>query len=270
MRNESGMDMKQEAGAKPGRAQGKWPRGAVLLAVAATVWAPVPVQAQLFGDNEARRAILDLRQRYQTLTDEHTRMRSSMLEQQNQIEALRGELAKARGREEQLARDLAELQQRQKDLARAVEGRSAGGRAPAASVNADDADAEAGAASKEKSEFDAALNQFRKADYAKAQSGFRNFLKNHPQSGMKVSALFWLGNSDYALRNYRSAMANFRAMVAQAPDHERAPEALLSIANCQAELKDTAGARSTLEQLIAKYPRTEAAQAGRDRLARLK
>ena len=87
---------------------------------------------------------------------------------------------------------------------------------------------------------------------------------------MKTSALFWLGNSDYALRSYRSAMANFRAVVAQAPDHERAPEALLSIANCQTELKETTAARATLEQLVAKYPRTEAAQAARDRLARLK
>ena len=45
---------------------------------------------------------------------------------------------------------------------------------------------------------------------------------------------------------------------------------MLSIANCQIELKDTAGARTTLGALIKQYPQSEAAQAGRDRLSKLK
>ena len=266
---ETGMIMKRDAGVGQGVQGRGWPTGAALLAVSAAMLMPLSAQAQLFGDNEARRAILDLRQRYQTLTDEQARTRSSLLELQNQIESLRSELAKSRGREEQLARDMAEMQQRQKDLARAVEERSSASR-PAAAAASNGDEAEAGAGGKEKAEFDAALNHFRKGDYAKAQTAFRAFVRNRPQSSMKTSALFWLGNSDYALRSYRSAMANFRAVVAQAPDHERAPEALLSIANCQTELKETTAARATLEQLVAKYPRTEAAQAARDRLARLK
>ena len=92
----------------------------------------------------------------------------------------------------------------------------------------------------------------------------------HPRSSHRVLAQFWLGNSDYALRDYKGAIANFRAVVSQAPNHERAPEALLSIANCEVELHNTAAARAALEQLIARYPRSEAAQAGKDRLARLK
>ena len=50
----------------------------------------------------------------------------------------------------------------------------------------------------------------------------------------------------------------------------RAPEAVLSIANCQIELKDTRAARKTLEDLIKAYPQSEAAVAGKERLARLK
>ena len=50
----------------------------------------------------------------------------------------------------------------------------------------------------------------------------------------------------------------------------RAPEAMLSIANCQIELKDTRAARATLESLVKTYPQSEAAQAGKERLARLK
>ena len=70
-------------------------------------------QAQLFGDDQARQAILDLRQRFDQsvaaqnrLVDENTQMRRSMLDLQQQIESLRGELARSRGQEEQLRYDL--------------------------------------------------------------------------------------------------------------------------------------------------------------------
>jgi TolA-binding protein len=45
---------------------------------------------------------------------------------------------------------------------------------------------------------------------------------------------------------------------------------MLAIANCQAELKDPKGARVTIDQLIKTYPRSEAAQAGKERLASLR
>ncbi|TXI20621.1 MAG: tol-pal system protein YbgF, partial [Ottowia sp.] len=65
-------------------------------------------QAQLFGDDQARQAILDLRQRFDQavtaqnrLVDENAQMRRGMLDLQQQIESLRGELARSRGQEEQ-------------------------------------------------------------------------------------------------------------------------------------------------------------------------
>ena len=55
-----------------------------------------------------------------------------------------------------------------------------------------------------------------------------------------------------------------------APDSPRAPEAMLAIANCQAELKDTKAAKKTIDDLLKAYPKSEAAQAGRERLAALR
>ena len=43
------------------------------------------------------------------LVDENTQMRRSMLELQQQIELLRGDLARLRGQEEQMTRDISEL-----------------------------------------------------------------------------------------------------------------------------------------------------------------
>jgi tol-pal system protein YbgF len=122
----------------------------------------------------------------------------------------------------------------------------------------------------ERRAYDAALASFRASDFAAAQSGFLALLARYPKSGYLPSALFWLGNAQYATRDYKEAITNFRILLQAAPDHLRAPEALLSIANCQIELKDVRGARKSLEDLAKAYPQSEAAQAGKERLARLR
>jgi TolA-binding protein len=81
---------------------------------------------------------------------------------------------------------------------------------------------------------------------------------------------FWLGNALYGKRDYKEAIAAFRAFVTAAADHPRAPEALLALANSQAEMKDPRGARKTLDELLKSDPKSEAAQAGKERLASLK
>ena len=95
-------------------------------------------------------------------------------------------------------------------------------------------------------------------------------MSRHAKSGYVESALFWLGNAQYATRDYKEAIVNFRALVAKNPEHVRAPEAVLSIANCQLDLKDAKGARKTLFDLVKAYPQSEAAVAAKERLLTLK
>lgn len=256
------------------------------------VCAASTAHAGLFDDEEARKAILELRQRVEAvrqeadlkLTDQLRRtgersaeemgqLRRSLLELQNQIESLRGEIASLRGQNEQaqregqvLARQLAESQRQQKDATLAMEERFRKFEPAKVSVDGKEFVAEP----LEKRDFEAALAIFRKGDFALAQGAFLEFLKRYPQSGYAPSGLFWLGNAQYATRDYKEAVVNFRALLAQAPDHLRAPEAVLSIANCQIELKDTRAARKTLEDLTKAYPQSEAAVAAKDRLTRLR
>lgn len=240
--------------------------------------------AQIFGDDQARQAILDLRQRFDQavaaqnrLVDENVQMRRSLLDLQQQIESLRGELARVRGQEEQLTRDITELkkgqeasQQQLDERLRKVEmgesSRAEGLDSAAGASNPMTGEGSAG----EKPEYDAALAVFRAGDFRGAQTSFANFIKRYPRSTLAPSALFWLGNAQYATRNYKEAITNFRSLLTAAPNHQRAAEAMLSIANCQIEMKDTRAARATLESLVKTYPQSEAAQAGKERLARLK
>ena len=233
--------------------------------------------AALFDDDEARRAILDLRQKVEIqqqrnledirkANDDNAQLRRSILELSNQLEVLRADMAKMRGQDEQLARDIAELQRKQKDVSQAVEERIR--KFEPSKVTVDGKEFVAGPA--EARDFDAGLATLRKGEFAAAQTAFLDFLKRYPESGYRPSALFWLGNSQYALRAYREAITNFKAVIALEPDHVRSPEAALSIANCQLELKDTKSARKTLEDLIKVYPQAEAASVAKDRLAKLK
>ena len=229
--------------------------------------------AALFEDDEARRAILEMRQRIdqvqqsnQRTGDDSAQLRRSLLDLQSQIESLRGELADLRGQNEKLRRDVADLQQHQKDIAKNVDDRLRQFEPETVQVDGREFKAEPA----EKNDYEAALTVFRTGKFADAATAFQAFVRKYPQSGYVPSARFWLGNAQYATRAYKEAIDNFKALLASAPDHARAPEAALSIANCQVELKDTKAARKTLEDLMRVYPQSEAASAAKERLARLK
>ncbi|QNP60022.1 tol-pal system protein YbgF [Paenacidovorax monticola] len=255
-----------------------WAR--VGLAAALSVAFATSGHAALFEDDEARRAILELRQRVDSLTqanqragedlrrsgDDTSQLRRSLLDLQTQIEALRSEQAKLRGQNEQLLRDVTELQRRQKDMAQGVDERLRQFEPVKVSVDGQEFQADPA----EKRDFEAALAVFRTGKFADAGSAFAGFLKQYPRSGYVPSARFWLGNAQYATRDYKEAINNFKALLSAAPEHARAPEAALSIANCQLELKDTRAARRTLEDLIKAYPQSEAVGAAKERLSRLK
>lgn len=276
---------------------------ALLPALAAAIFIGLcsPAHA-LFSDDEARRAILELRQRVdaqrqlidslsQTVEaqkallaqqatqleaqqveerrrggDEGAQTRRSLLALQQQIEALSAELARMRGGDEQLARDLADLQLRQKNAGQGLEERLQ--RLEPVKVTVDGR--EFLVAPAEQRAYEAALAIFRKGDFAAAASAFSDFLQTRPHPGYRNSALFWQGNALYGARDYNGALQAFRALLQAAPEHPRAPEAVLSIANCQLELKQVPAARRTLEDLVKAYPQSEAAATARERLPRIK
>ena len=229
--------------------------------------------AALFEDDEARRAILELRQRVDVLQqvnqrsgDDNSQVRRSLLDLQTQIETLRMEQAKLRGQNEQLLRDVADLQRRQKDIAQGVDERLRQFEPVKVTVDGLEFQADAD----EKRDFEAALAVFRAGKFADAKTAFAGFVRQYPRSGYLPSARFWLGNAQYAAREYKEAIGNFKMLLSEAPGHARAPEAALSIANCQIELKETRTARKTLEDLLRDYPQSEAAVAAKERLSRLK
>jgi tol-pal system protein YbgF len=245
-----------------------------------------PAQAALFGgDDEARRAILDLRQRLeqsqnatralieqnaqsqnQTQNQAIGQLRGALLDLQGQIDRLKSELAQSLGAQERLARDLTELQLRQKDVLSAVDDRLRRFEPVPATIDGREVMVDPA----EKAEFEKAMAFFRQADFAAAQTALSAFLLRYGSSAYVPTALFWLGNAQYANKSYKESMANFQKLLSMAPNHPRAAEAMLAISNVQIELKDLKAARKTLEDLIVAYPQAETAATARDRLSRLR
>jgi tol-pal system protein YbgF len=251
--------------------------GVLAMVLALSFTALAPAHAALFEDSDARKAILELRQRLDQSEQQRAKLlaessqqieqlKRSLLDLNTQIELMRGDLAKMRGTEEQLTRDVSEVQRQQRDIQQGVDARMSKLEPQKVSVDGRDflADVE------EKRQFDDALGVLRKGDFPGAATALSAFQRRYPASGYTPSVLFWLGNAQYGKREYREAMTSFRTLVANHADHPRAPEALLSVANCQLELKDTKSARRTLDELLKAYPQSEAAQAGRQRIASLR
>ncbi len=240
-----------------------------------------PVQAGLFDDDEARKAILDLRQKLEQSVDAQRARQSelnaqvleqigqikrSLLDLNSQLEMLRSDNAKLRGQNETLSRDVADLQRKQKDVLQGVDERVRKLEPQKVTVDGKEflADAE------EKRLYEEAMAPMRKGEFAAAASGLAAFQRRYPGSGYNDSVLFWLGNAQYGKREFKEAIASFRNLVSNTPDHPRAAEALLSVVNCQIELKDNKAAKRTVDELVKAYPASEAAQAGKERAILLK
>ena len=232
------------------------------VALAAAMLVSASAQAALFEDGDARRAILELRERVERQGEEIQNFQRSLLEQQNQFEALRAEIARIRGEKEELTQEL----RRQQELSQGVDDRLK--KFEPTKVKVDGVEFVADPA--ETKAYEDALAIFRKGEFGAASTAFNDFIKRNPKSGYVLPSLFWLGNAQYANRSYTSAINNFNTLLSKAPNHMRAADSMLSVGNCQLELKDIKAARKTFNELVKAYPHTEAAAAASERLAKHK
>jgi tol-pal system protein YbgF len=250
--------------------------GAALLGLSLTLGCVGSARADLFADNDARRAILDLRdqvtqlqQQQQAMRDADTKqaqqMRGAMLDLNNQIDQLKAEIAQLRGEQDtttrQLADTVAKVQAGQQDLSQRL--------APLEPVTVQIGDKSYSVRPAEKAAFDQPMASFRGSDFAAAGSGFKAFLAQYPASPYAAEAQYWLANALFAQQRYPEAQTAFASLIASSPNSQHLPEAMLGLANTQSELKQLHAARGTLKKLIETYPKSDAAQTAKERLAKL-
>lgn len=269
------------------------PRLAAYGLLLALLAAALPAQAQLFGgDDQARRAIIELRERVeanrltaeqanqalqqqqteltQRLDEELLGLRRNLVEIGTQNDALRRELAELRGHNERLAHLVAELQRQQRDLQRDWQAQLDQRLRPLEPITVTVEGVEFQTRPEEVQAFDAAMVVLRASDFERAARLFGEVVAQFPRSGYVVPALYWQGNAQYAARQHAASVETFRRMIASSPRHPRVPDALLGIANAHIAQRDNRAARAALQELIQAHPTTEAAAVARERITRLR
>ena len=235
-----------------------------------------PAHAGLFDDDEARKAILDLRIKLDAFTREVNdrinvingridRLELStrgQLELNNQIEQLRSETAKLRGQLEVQANELADLQRKQRDQMAQVSDKLKQFEPVPVSVDGKSVAIDPA----EKRSYDAAIALFQAGDFKSAQTALSNFTQSFPQSALRSNAEYWTASAIFAQRDWRSAILALQAFITRYPDSQRTPDAMLLLGNAQLENRERLPARKTFEQLIEKFPTAPAATQARDKL----
>jgi len=199
--------------------------------------------AQAFSDDEARRAILELREQVKRYEDQN---RQARLQFADQIQSMQNEMARMRGQLEQLNWQ-ADLQQRASQD-------QAGGNTPQV------------ADPQEQAAYEGPMGLFRSGKYKEAAASFDDFLQAYPDSQLAAEARFYQGSSRYASKDFKGSIQGLQAMIEASPQDPRAPDALLVIAASQIELGNMAGAKSSLQKIVKDYPDTSAAETAKSRL----
>ncbi|WP_277187188.1 tol-pal system protein YbgF [Caballeronia sp. BR00000012568055] len=241
-------------------------RAAAAACVVGSTMLSVPAHAGVFDDNEARKAVLDLRTKTDGLTNQLQAAQRTILDQSNRLDQLNQQVATLRGQNEDLANQVATLQKQQKDYYADLDARLKKFEPQQETVDGVQGAVQPG----ETDAFNAASTQFRNGDYKNAAASFKAFVAKYPQSPYQPTAQYWLGNALYAQRDYKGSTAIWQNLVKTYPTHPRAPEALLAIANNQIEQGQKAAAKQTLQQIISQYGGTEVAQNAQSKLSQVK
>ncbi|WP_322997716.1 tol-pal system protein YbgF [Castellaniella sp.] len=198
--------------------------------------------AHAFSDDEARRAILELRTQIQQIKDQNQQAR---LQLADQMDMLHQEIATLRGRVEELS---------QINRNASAPGQ---GNAPQTPQTGDP---------QQQAAYEAAADQYRNGRYKEAAGSFATFVQSYPNSDTATDAQFYLGSSQYASKDFKNSIQTMQALVKAHPDDARAPDALLVVAADQIELNDMKGAKASLQRIIKDYPQSSAAETAKSRL----
>ena len=211
----------------------------VCLTASSSAWA-------LFSDDEARKAILDLRKSLAT----------TQLELQNEIEKLKADNAELRGKVESLEKQGEDINNSQKTYYQDLDTRLGNVEPRTMTIEGVNGIVQPG----EKKSYDDALKAFQAGNLKRADESFTAFAGKYSQSPYLPLALYWGANSKYANKNYTGAITQLQTLIKKYPNHPRIPAAMVTLGNSQLESGNKVAAKKTFSEIITKYPDTEAAK----------
>lgn len=238
---------------------------AMLIGLSSPAW-------PLFSDDEARRAILDLRARHEALSVRLTELDRQLqnlsqgqLQLLNENERLKAEIARLRGLIEETGHSAVTGRNQQRDLYTDLDRRIR--QLEPVIVTIDGQPFKVSTA--EKTQFEDMRESLKTGDFRKAATSALGFELAYPGSPLAAQALLLRGTALYAEKNYAGVIEARLEFLSRYPSHPSRGQVMLNLAASQQESGDLQGARGTLDQLLRIVPSGPVANEASDRLKTL-
>ncbi len=115
--------------------------------------------------------------------------------------------------------------------------------------------------------YEAAYLQVTRGQYDLAVNAMEDFVRQFPSSDLADNAVYWIGESYYAMRRFNQAVEAFVRLIDAYPRGDKVPAAMLKLGYAFSEMGDAATARRYWTSLVEKYPDREEAALARTRLS---
>ncbi len=114
------------------------------------------------------------------------------------------------------------------------------------------------ASSSAKDMFDAGRGALDRAEYAQAETAFKEFIKSHPKDKLVPEATYGLGESYFVRQKHTEAAEQYLNLTTKYGKSARAPEGMLKLGMSLRALGSTQEACATLGEVLRRYPNANA------------
>jgi tol-pal system protein YbgF len=122
----------------------------------------------------------------------------------------------------------------------------------------------------EKAAYQAAFDTLKEGRYKKAKIELKAFLDKYPGSNYAGNAQYWLGEAHYVTRNFEQGIIEFKKVINKYPTSNKLPDAMLKLGYTFYEIKQYPQAKSILQDLRDRFPTSTAARLATKRLDRIR
>lgn len=222
--------------------------------------------ALAFADDDARRAILELRENVKQLQSDLTVTRNAQMQLMTEINSLKERNRQLTGRVEELSNAITVEKRSTRDLFSSLDQRVEAFEPQTVVINGQTVTVDP----KEKEAYDAAVLLMQDGKFKDAASAFSRFVKQYDKSPYRPEALYWWGTSAFAAEQYKTAISSQNQLIREFPKHVRVPDAMLLVGSAQAASGSLKAARATFQKVVKAYPNTDAAKTAQARIKALK
>ena len=177
--------------------------------------------AMAFADDDARRAILDLRAQVAALEEQ---LKNAQISFATRLDNLQNQNRLLTGQVEELTNAIRQEKRSTRELYTSID------------------------------------ELLKAGDYKKAAAAFSTFGAEWPKSAYAADAVYWRGSCLFALEQYKSTINVQNSLIRSYPKHPRVADAMISVASSQAALGNVKAASATLAKVIKQYPNSDAAK----------